>query len=107
MKEIGIYIHIPFCKSKCAYCDFCSFAGKDDLIDAYIKKLVEEIDNCDKTGFDVSTIYIGGGTPSYINEEHIETIINKVKEKFIVLQNAEITIEANPGTLNREKLEKY
>lgn len=107
MKEIGIYIHIPFCKSKCAYCDFCSFAGKDELIEPYIKRLVKEIDDCDKTGFDVSTIYIGGGTPSYIDENYIETIINKVKEKFIVLQNAEITIEANPGSLNKEKLEKY
>lgn len=107
MKEIGIYIHIPFCKSKCYYCDFTSFAGKEDKISKYVEKLLEEIDSCDKTGFNVKTIYIGGGTPSYIEEKYISQIINKIREKFILVQGAEITLEANPGTLTKEKLENY
>lgn len=107
MKEIGIYVHIPFCKSKCYYCDFTSFAGKENEIETYINRVLEEIESCEKTGFDVSTIYIGGGTPSFINEEYIVKIIEKIKEKFIVKQDAEITIETNPGTLNKEKLESY
>ena len=107
MKEIGIYIHIPFCKSKCYYCDFTSYAGKEEKIEQYINKLISDIDKCDKTGFNVKTIYIGGGTPSFISEIYIERIIQKIREKFIVVQNPEITIEANPGTLTREKLEKY
>lgn len=107
MKEIGIYIHIPFCNSKCFYCDFNSFEGKEDKIEEYINTLLIEIESCAKTNFNVKTIYIGGGTPSFINEKYIEKIVQRIKEKFIVNQNAEITIEANPGTLNLEKLENY
>lgn len=107
MKEIGIYIHIPYCKKKCNYCDFISYENKEETINKYIETLKKEIDECKYIGFNVKTIYIGGGTPSYINESKILEIISKIKEKFIVNQNAEITLEINPGTVTKEKLLTY
>lgn len=107
MKKIGIYVHIPYCVRKCHYCDFISFSGKEETINTYIETLKKEIDECTYTGFDIGTIYIGGGTPSAINEKYIAEILNKVREKFIVTQNAEITLEVNPGTITREKLKAY
>lgn len=113
MKQLGIYIHIPFCKSKCKYCDFVSFQGKEEKQDAYIECLLKEIekqklDEINKK-YKVTTIYIGGGTPSFIDSKHIEKILKLLKEK---LQNnsseeIEVTMEVNPGTANKEKLTKY
>lgn len=109
MKEIGIYIHIPFCKSKCNYCDFNSFAKKDDCIDNYINAVKQEIEEYAKNNKDilVKTIYIGGGTPSYIKEKYMEELIETIKQNLEIVSNAEITIEANPGTVNKRKLECY
>ena len=109
MREIGIYIHIPFCKSKCIYCDFNSFAKKDECIKPYIKALIKEIKNYAKENKDiiVKTIYIGGGTPSYINEIYIKEIIETIKNNYNIAKEAEITIEVNPGTANKKKLELY
>ena len=109
MKEIGIYIHIPFCKSKCNYCDFNSFAKKDDCIDNYINAVKQEIEEYAKNNKDilVKTIYIGGGTPSYIKEKYMEGLIETIKQNLEIVSNAEITIEANPGTVNKRKLECY
>lgn len=109
MKEIGIYIHIPFCKSKCNYCDFNSFAKKDDCIDNYINAVKQEIEEYAKNNKDilVKTIYIGGGTPSYIKEKYMEELIETIKQNLEIVSNAEITIETNPGTVNKRKLECY
>lgn len=109
MKEIGIYIHIPFCKSKCIYCDFNSFAQKDDCIEPYIKAVKKEIKEYAKKNEDilVKTIYIGGGTPSYIKEKYIKDLLETIKENFEILPNAEVSIEVNPGTVNRRKLDCY
>lgn len=118
MKEIGIYVHIPFCKKKCAYCDFNSYAGKEDLIEKYIKWLnyeIREVGNANKinaqNGLEelvkVKTIYIGGGTPSVIEEKHIMNILTNIKESFNIDKDAEITIEINPGTCNERKLKEY
>ena len=121
-ENLGIYIHIPFCKKKCKYCDFVSFENMEDSIyEKYINKLLNEIDdifNKDSKKYkeinysfinsrSIDTIYFGGGTPSYIDEKFIGKILKKIKEKFNVLENAEITIEINPGTVNKEKLEYY
>ena len=115
-KELGIYIHIPFCKHKCDYCDFVSFSNKQDFIENYIEAVKMEINNYfrDKTileTYTVTTIYIGGGTPSYIDSKYIceimEVLENKLKKNKIKLEDMEITIEVNPGTVNKEKLEKY
>lgn len=107
MKEIGIYVHIPFCKSKCYYCDFASFADKDELIDRYVKAVKSEIYHRQSEEYIIKTIYIGGGTPSYISEKYIEEILAMIENCFLVSNDAEITIEVNPGTVNKSKLSAY
>ena len=111
MKELGIYIHIPFCKQRCYYCDFVSYANKQEKVKEYIDCIIEEIDSYEFKNYNVTTIYIGGGTPSFVDSIYIETILNKLKN---VLQNnitkwneIEITIEVNPGTVTLEKLKQY
>lgn len=111
MKEIGIYIHIPFCKKKCNYCDFISFQNKNEYIEQYISCLKKEIEKSIKIEnieeIIVKTIYIGGGTPSYINSNYIVDLIEEIKKKYKITDDAEITIEVNPGTVTRQKLEDY
>lgn len=102
MKEISLYIHIPFCKQKCLYCDFPSYSGKERFMEEYIEALNTEILNkADK--YIINSIFIGGGTPSYLKEKSLESLLialNKLKLK----KNLEFTMECNPGTLKREKL---
>ena len=109
MKNLGIYVHIPFCKRKCAYCDFVSFSGKAKLIDKYIEALKQEISKAkiNKQEYIINTIYFGGGTPSYIDSKYILEILKLIKNRFNVHENAEITIEINPGTVTEEKLKDY
>ena len=109
MKELGIYVHIPFCKRKCAYCDFISFSGKARLIEKYVEALKREINEykISKEDYVVKTIYFGGGTPSFIESKYTVEILEAIKEKFNISKNAEITIEINPGTVTEEKLKDY
>lgn len=107
MKELGIYVHIPFCKQKCSYCDFISYCDKNDLIEKYIKALKQEIKNSSVNEYEISTIYIGGGTPSYIESKYISEILKTIKQKYNISRNVEITIEVNPGTATKEKLRDY
>lgn len=107
MKRIGIYIHIPFCKQKCTYCDFVSFSDKFEFQEKYINAVINEIDNCYYSDVEVDTIYFGGGTPSSISGNLIIKVLNKIREKFVVNEFAEITIEVNPGTVNKDKLELF
>ena len=115
-KELGIYIHIPFCQHKCDYCDFVSFSNKQEFIENYIEAIKKEINNYFRNTtlletYTVTTIYIGGGTPSYINSKYICEIMHvleeNLKENMVKLEDMEITIEVNPGTVNKEKLEQY
>lgn len=111
MKNLGIYVHIPFCKKKCNYCDFISFSKSKENQDRYIKSLIKTINISNRKlnlkDYIINTIYIGGGTPSYIDSNNIINIINTIKYNFHVAENAEITIEINPGTVTREKLLDY
>lgn len=108
MEELGIYIHIPFCKQKCFYCDFCSFANKNEIQGKYVETVINEIKNIThKEKYTVTTIYLGGGTPSILNPDYIKSILQEIKSSFEILDDAEITIEINPGTVNEEKLKKY
>lgn len=109
MRNLGIYIHIPFCKRKCAYCDFISFSDKTKLIEKYVLALEKEIDKCNinKDNYIIKTIYFGGGTPSFIESKYIVEILNNIKKKFNISEEVEITIEINPGTVTEEKLKDY
>lgn len=118
MKEVGIYVHIPFCKHKCYYCDFISYADKNSLIDEYIKWLnyeIKEVGQGNRLDYEnklddlvfVKTIYIGGGTPSFIESKYITEILKTIKGNFVVDENAEITMEMNPGTVDENKLKDY
>ena len=107
MKEIGVYIHIPFCVKKCDYCDFISYCDKQNLVEEYIEKLKEEIKlELNKMEYKIKTIYIGGGTPSSIDSKYIVDILNIIKEKYNI-EDVEVTIEVNPGTITKEKLLDY
>ena len=108
-KNLQIYIHIPFCVKKCLYCDFLSFAAEERVQEDYVSALLEEIKHYGETmtDYDVTTIYIGGGTPSYVNHVWIESVLAEIYEHFSVKPNAEISIECNPGTLTTWKLGAY
>lgn len=110
-KELGIYIHIPFCKSKCYYCDFISYTDKCSKIEEYIQKVIEEIKQYDLNNYNVTTIYIGGGTPSFIDGKYIKQLLEELKRKLLnnetKFKDIEITIEMNPGTITKEKLKRY
>ena len=135
MEELGIYVHIPFCIQKCLYCDFISFPNKLELQEKYVKKLIEEIEH-EKELFEkyrITTIYIGGGTPSAIESKYIRQILEKIKENINIYEHRaenangekyenntenkidetdefekiEVTIEVNPGTVTRQKLLEY
>ena len=106
-KELGIYVHIPFCKQKCYYCDFVSYSNKDSCIKEYIEAVQSEIKNYKLKEYIVTTIYIGGGTPSYIKSEYIKNIIETIRSNFEVDKKCEITIEVNPGTVTKQKLQQY
>lgn len=109
MEELGIYVHIPFCKRKCSYCDFKSFSNIDEINQKkYVDALIKEIQNSQNTNkYIVTTIYIGGGTPSFINETYIKDILQAIYKKWEIKNDVEITIEVNPGTITKEKLEAY
>lgn len=105
----GIYIHIPFCKSKCTYCDFASFPDEIGKAEAYFACLYKEIKGKayllkDKK---VNTIYFGGGTPSFVEPKYIYGALKLVYTLFDVDKNAEITLEVNPGTIDENKLKVY
>lgn len=106
MKNISLYIHIPFCKSKCNYCDFLSFDNKDSVKREYVNALINEIKSYSEIAkeYSVKSIFIGGGTPSILSCSDIEKIFDSLKLYYNIDTDAEITIEANPGTLDEEKI---
>ena len=101
MKEVALYIHIPFCKQKCFYCDFPSYAREDDLMSDYIEALLIELKEKIKD-YEVRSLFIGGGTPSYLNEENLSKLMKGIKN-INFIEDAEKTIECNPGTVSEEK----
>ena len=110
MKEqtLELYVHIPFCKKKCRYCDFLSFAGEEWTQETYTQALIREIGAWrGKENKKVSSVFVGGGTPSILSVRRMEEIFEALRESFFLTEDAEITIECNPGTLEKEKLEVY
>lgn len=108
-KELELYIHIPFCVRKCAYCDFLSNPANQKMREAYVDALVKEIRAYKEMASDyvVTTIFLGGGTPSVLDGAQMKRIFAALREIFEVCPGAEITMEANPGTVTREKLKAY
>ena len=108
MENIGIYVHIPFCMQKCYYCDFTSYPNKLSKQEDYVQALKDEIkERSKKIKNYIDTIYIGGGTPSIIDSNKIAEILECIRSNYKVKKNAEITIEVNPGTVTKEKLQSY
>lgn len=105
-KSIGLYVHIPFCQKKCIYCDFNSYDDKAIYEDAYIDALIKELKYySDQQSYNFKTIFIGGGTPTIINPENIAKIMKTIEKN--IEREAEITIECNPGTVDKAKIDIY
>ena len=105
----GIYIHIPFCKSKCTYCDFASYPKENGKIESYFACLYREVEGRGRALKNkvFNTVYIGGGTPSFVEPKFILGLMRQIRKFFTLSENAEITIEVNPGTIDKEKVEIY
>ncbi|MDD6212817.1 MAG: radical SAM family heme chaperone HemW [Clostridiales bacterium] len=108
-KDLGIYVHIPYCAKKCEYCDFVSGVANREEIAYYIRVLMKEIRGYEALGnlYQVRTIFFGGGTPSLLDPMNLKRIMHQLRDQFVVLEDAEITVECNPGTLTEEKLAAY
>lgn len=108
-KDLGLYVHIPFCVRKCEYCDFLSWSAGEEEREQYVNALLSEIESYRDfvKGYRVSTIFVGGGTPSVLRPKQMERILQKIYEVFELEKRPEITIEVNPGTVDEEKLQCY
>jgi oxygen-independent coproporphyrinogen-3 oxidase len=109
MKPAGIYIHIPFCRSRCSYCDFATGMYESDLAEHYVSSLAREIESFGEVEFaePVDTIFFGGGTPSLLSPPQVEMILSAVQKRFVVSAGAEVTMEMNPGTVTPEGLAAF
>ena len=106
---LGIYVHVPFCRSRCAYCDFCTQTDRSDkLIDGYLDAVCEHIKEAGTLApnHKVDTIYFGGGTPSFLGADALATILTTIRRSFDVDNNAEITFEANPDSISDQLLKR-
>lgn len=105
---LELYVHIPFCVRKCQYCDFLSGPSDEETKDRYIEALLKEIRAAEHTeDYEIVSVFIGGGTPSALKAEAIASVMRTLQEKFFFCEDAEVTIEANPGTVDPEKLTIY
>ncbi len=110
MNPVSLYFHIPFCKVKCIYCDFYSVINRDHQIPVYVDTLLQEFQQNSPSADlydEISTIYLGGGTPSMLAGNHVEQVFKAVSDCLPVRNNAEITLEANPGEMDLERLTAY
>lgn len=108
-KRIGLYVHIPYCRQKCNYCDFNSYASMEGTVPEYFNALNNEISSYSDMlqGFTVKTVFIGGGTPSYVDSKYVHQLMSSLNRQMNIECDAEISIETNPGTLTEEKLSVY
>jgi oxygen-independent coproporphyrinogen-3 oxidase len=104
MTHAGLYIHIPFCRSRCSYCDFATGIYQGELADRYVRALIDEILRSSDAGASVDTIYFGGGTPSLLTPAQLDLILAALHRRFKVNAGAEVTLEMNPGTVDRDQL---
>jgi oxygen-independent coproporphyrinogen-3 oxidase len=107
MTAAGLYVHIPFCSSRCSYCDFATGIYQRELSARYVRALVQEIRSTTYDGEPVDTIYFGGGTPSLLDAAQLEQILSALQEHFRIEETPEVTLEVNPGSVTREKLREF
>jgi oxygen-independent coproporphyrinogen-3 oxidase len=107
MTPAGLYIHIPFCRSRCSYCDFATGIYQGELAERYVRALITEIASSTHARSLVDTIYFGGGTPSLLTPAQLERILVALHDRFEVERDSEITVEMNPGTVTREQLRAF
>ena len=107
--DLGLYLHIPFCMKKCGYCDFLSWKGTEEEQEIYVQSLIREIGSYEEfaKNYKVSTVFVGGGTPSILTGEQMERIFDAISKVFWLEKRPEITLEMNPGTVTVEKLKAY
>lgn len=103
-KELGLYVHIPFCRRKCAYCDFPSFAGRESSMEAYVDRLTAEMKERQNPDAVIATLYIGGGTPSLLPPDLMKRVLEELRRHFDFLPDAECSCECNPGTVTEDFL---
>src|SRR5690242_3389933 len=104
MTQAGLYIHIPFCSSRCSYCDFATGIYQGELAERYVRALLNEIRSLQLSGARVDTIYFGGGTPSLLEPLQLQKIVTALRERFDIDPASEITLEINPGSATPTKL---
>ncbi|MEN3327701.1 MAG: hypothetical protein V7638_2508 [Acidobacteriota bacterium] len=107
MTAAGLYVHIPFCSSRCSYCDFATGLYQDELAERYVRALIDEISGSQHDVETVDTIYFGGGTPSLLGPAQLERILASLYERFKIARGPEITVEINPGSVTPEKLRAF
>jgi putative oxygen-independent coproporphyrinogen III oxidase len=107
MTAAGLYVHIPFCSSRCSYCDFATDLYQGELAERYVRALIEEIRSTPHRGENVDTVYFGGGTPSLLIPSQLEHILASLHDGFQVEDSSEITLEINPGSVTEEKLRAF
>lgn len=107
MTSAGLYIHIPFCRSRCSYCDFATGLYESELVGRYVSAVVNEINSSSVAGAHVDTIYFGGGTPSLLEPAQLDRILIALHQRFDVAPGSEITLEINPGSVNEAKLREF
>ena len=107
-QTLGLYIHIPFCRSKCAYCDFYSLAGREGRMDDYQRALLAHLAEAapHAAAYTVDTVYFGGGTPSFYGEKRLSALLRHIKKHYKVDKQAEITLEANPDSVDAKMLKR-
>ena len=107
MTQAGLYLHIPFCRSRCSYCDFATGLYQAELADRYVRALIEEIHASSASRASVDTIYFGGGTPSLLDASQLDQILSAVHDQFEIDPAAEITLEINPGSVTPARLRDF
>ena len=111
LRDMGLYVHIPFCKQKCMYCDFPAYQNLQDYYETYVYALVQEIDlwvfeHPESTSKAIDTIYFGGGTPTELSIQQLQMILDKIKNTFTISDDCHMTIESNPGEVDLSYLTK-
>ena len=107
MTHAGLYIHIPFCRSRCSYCDFATGIYQGELAERYVRAVVDEIAATRQAGARVDTVYFGGGTPSLLTPDQLDQILSALHRQFRIDSGSEVTVEMNPGTITRDQLRAF